>query len=213
VTVPTPVTSLQPPNAKPGDRAIEAAAARVAAVPVEFVSLWDPATCPAELLPWLGWGLSIDIWDASWSEETKRELIADAIPRQERKGSVAAVEEVIDAFGVGLTLHEWFQHFTPLAPYTFEIRLPVEDSLTGAAAFIEKVADQVVRVKPARAHFTVAQSLVADGDINILGAARAAAAIRLDATEAAPVSWAGVLLTEDGEPLFTESGERLESET
>ncbi|NBW10483.1 MAG: phage tail protein I [Caulobacteraceae bacterium] len=196
------VRSLQPPNAKPGDRAIEAAAARVADVPVTFFSLWNPETCPPELLPWLGWGLSIDVWDAAWSEQTKRDLIADAIPRQQRKGSVAAVEEVIDAFDVGLTLHEWFQHTTPLPPYTFEIRLPVEDSLTGAAAFIEKVADQVVRVKPARAHFTVAQTLTTASDLGVIGAGRAASAVRLDTLEAPRTHWTGVLLTEDGEPIF-----------
>lgn len=207
---PIPVPSLQPPNAPPGDRAIEAAVALRVPRGLDMLSLWDPATCPADLLPWLAWGLSIDIWDAEWSEQTKRDMISDAIARQRRKGSVAAVREVLDAFDVGLSLHEWFDQGLP--PFTFEVRLPVQDDMTGAAAFIEKVADQVTRVKPARAHFTVAQSIQAGADLGIVGAARAASAIRLDVSEAPPVSWAGVLLTEDGEPLFTEGDERLETE-
>ncbi|WP_312689262.1 phage tail protein I, partial [Brevundimonas nasdae] len=189
MSAPVPVTSLQPPNAPPGDRAIEAAVAVRVARGLDMLALWDPATCPADLLPWLAWGLSIDIWDAEWSEQTKREMISDAIARQRRKGSVAAVREVLEAFDVGLTLHEWFDQGLP--PFTFEVRLPVEDGLTGAAAFIEKVADQVTRVKPARAHFTVAQSIQAGADLGIVGAARAASAIRLDVSEAPPVSWAG----------------------
>lgn len=210
MSAPVHVTSLQPPNAPPGDRAIEAAVAVRVPRGLDMLALWNPATCPADLLPWLAWGLSIDIWDAEWSEQTKREMISDAIARQRRKGSVAAVREVLEAFDVGLTLHEWFDQGLP--PFTFEVRLPVEDGLTGAAAFIEKVADQVTRVKPARAHFTVAQSIQAGADLGIVGAARAASAIRLDVSEAPPVSWAGVLLTEDGEPLFTEGDERLETE-
>ncbi|WP_438852495.1 phage tail protein I [Brevundimonas nasdae] len=205
-----PIQSLQPPNAPPGDRAIEAAAAAQIPLGLDLRTVWDPATCPAELLPWLAWGLSIDIWDADWSEASKRMHIAQAISRQRRKGSVAAVREVLDEFEVDLTIHEWFDEGLP--PFTFEVRLPVEDSLTGAAALIEKVADHVTRVKPARAHFTVAQTLEAGADLGMVAVARAASAVRLDMAEAAPVSWAGVLLTEDGEPLFTEGDERLETE-
>ncbi|WP_292065997.1 phage tail protein I [Brevundimonas sp. UBA7664] len=201
----TPV--LQPPNTRKGDRALELASARLAAVPVVFPVVWNPETCPADLLPWLGWGLSIDIWDPAWPEETKRQMIAQAIERQRRKGSVAAVREVLDAFAVGLSIHEWFN--TGLPPYTFEVRLPVEGGETPLASFIEKVADQVVRVKPARAHFTVAQTLDLAAEVGLLAVGRAAAAHRMEMAEAADVDWSDHLLTSDGEPLFTEDGEPL----
>lgn len=204
--------SLQPPTVAPGDRHIEASIARLAAVPVTFANVWDPATCPADLLPWLAWGLSIDVWDPDWSEEFKRLMIAEAIPRQRRKGTVAAVREVLDAFGVGLTIHEWFDQFVPLAPYTFEVRLPVEGGETATAALIEKVADQVVRVKPARAHFTVAQTMTTAGGVGALAAARLAAALRLGLSEADYIDWSDIIQTEDGEPIVTEAGSGLEEE-
>ena len=32
--------------------------------------------CPADVLPWLGWALSVDDWDQDWSEQQKRSAIA-----------------------------------------------------------------------------------------------------------------------------------------
>lgn len=206
-------TVLQPPNAPAGDRALEAAIARAAAVPVTFPRVWDPATCPENLLPWLAWGLSIDIWDPAWPVATKRMMVADAIDRQRRKGSVRAVKEVLDVFGVGITVHEWFDPDIEGPPFTFEVRLPVEDEQTAAASFIEKILGRVVRVKPARAHFTVAQTLQTEAAVGVVAYARVGAALRFDAVEAAAVDWSGCLLTEYGEPLFTEGDERLEEET
>lgn len=198
----TPV--LQPPKVGKADRSLELATARLAAVPVTFDRVWDPATCPASLLPWLAWGLSIDVWDPEWSEATKRQMIAEAVARQRRKGSVKAVREVLDAFGVGLQLIEWFDLPDQLPPYTFEVRLPVEGGETILASFIEKVADQVGRVKPARAHFGVAQTLDAAADVGVIAYARAAVSRREDVSQAPEVSWANNILTEAGEPLFDE---------
>ena len=78
--------SLLPPNATPFERALEDAASIMADVPVEIATLWNPATCPAQFLPWLGWGLSIDFWDAEWTEAEKRQAIAGTIEAQRRKG-------------------------------------------------------------------------------------------------------------------------------
>ena len=54
------VPSLLPHNASPQERAIEAATARLADVPVPLRDLWNPETCPAELLPWLAWAFGVD---------------------------------------------------------------------------------------------------------------------------------------------------------
>ena len=207
------VASLLPPNAPAGDRAIERATARLGAIPLELSRLWDPETCPVELLPWLGWGLSIDIWDRDWTEAQRRRHVAEAIERQRRKGSVRAVREVLEAFDAGLSLREWFAVTPNLPPHTFEVWLPVVEGPASTAAFVEKVADQVVRVKPVRSWFTIAQVLAADGVVGVLGVGRAAAASRHAGEmiiEDASADWADVLLTEYGEPLFTEADTRLE---
>lgn len=204
---------LQPPMVAKGDRQLEAAITRAASVPVTFPVVWDPETCPEKLLPWLAWGLSIDIWDPAWPLATKRLMVAEAIERQRRKGSVRAVKEVLDVFGVGITVHEWFDPDIQGPPFTFEVRLPVVDPETAAASFIEKVLGRVVRVKPARAHFTVAQTLQTEASVGLVAVARIAGGRRIAFEEAPAVDWGGCLLTEDGEPLFTEGDARLEEES
>ena len=70
------MTSLLPPNATAGERALETALRAdidLAAVGTE----WNPATCPANVLPFLAWGLAISHWDADWTEAEKRAAIAD----------------------------------------------------------------------------------------------------------------------------------------
>ena len=55
------MTSILPPNVTRAERALEGATARLDDVPVPIRSMWNPATCPAFLLPWIAWGLSIDL--------------------------------------------------------------------------------------------------------------------------------------------------------
>jgi P2-related tail formation protein len=53
--------SLLPPNVSGLERALEQASARVGDIPVPIDPLWNPATCPARLLPWLAWALSVGL--------------------------------------------------------------------------------------------------------------------------------------------------------
>lgn len=205
--------SLLPVNATVLERALERLTQRVDQVPTPLRDLWNPWTCPARFLPWLAFGLSVDVWDVEWPEATKRQMVAEAIERQRRKGTAAAVVEVLDAFDVGLSLHEWFDEDVQGPPFTFEVRLPVEGGETVTAAFIEKVLDRVARVKRASAHFSVAQTLQTASPIGVAAFARPAVALRQAAVQAAAVDWTGTLLTGDGEPLFTEDDQRLEEES
>lgn len=71
--------------------------------------LWNPSLCPAPLLPWLAYTLSVDQWDSSWPEEFKRETIAASIQIHMRKGTVAAVKSAVAAAGYrGATITERF---------------------------------------------------------------------------------------------------------
>lgn len=90
------VPSLLPPNAAALERAAEQATARIGRVPVPIDDVWDPATCPEPLLPWLAWALSVDRWDPEWPVETKRAVIAASIPSHRRKGTLAALRALLD---------------------------------------------------------------------------------------------------------------------
>jgi phage tail P2-like protein len=79
--------SLLPPNARPLEHALAASMARITAIPTPLTDLWRPDAIPASILPWLAWGLSVDRWRPSWSEEQRRAATAAAIPNAKIRGS------------------------------------------------------------------------------------------------------------------------------
>jgi phage tail P2-like protein len=93
--------SILPPNATASERGIEAATERAFDLPVPNGQLWDAATCPAALLPWLAFALSVDEWDAGWTVETKRRVIAASVAIHRRKGTIGAVKAAIATAGYG----------------------------------------------------------------------------------------------------------------
>ena len=69
------MTSLLPPNATSAERALELAMR--AGIDLSAVgTLWNPLTCPVDVLPFLAWGLAISHWDVAWNEAEKRAAIA-----------------------------------------------------------------------------------------------------------------------------------------
>lgn len=94
--------TLLPANASPQEVALDLATARIAAPPAERIgTIWNPETCPAPLLPWLAWALSVDEWDGNWPEERQRAVIAASVQVHRRKGTVASVKEALVAAGWG----------------------------------------------------------------------------------------------------------------
>ncbi len=205
--------SLLPPNATDAERAVENAMR--ADIDLSTIgSLWNPATCPVAVLPFLAWGLAIARWDPEWTEAEKRAAIADAIPFHQRKGTRAVVREVLDRFHPLLQIAEWWETSPRGDPHTFEIRAPAADipasflTTDTAAAIIRDVAS----VKPVRSHFTFVQSLEAQALGWLASGANLATFSRtsLEAAHDADPIWAQLLQTEDGEPLSDDGGDFLE---
>jgi|GEM_PF-1133575 len=74
------VGPLLPANATAFERAFEAIGAARYPLPVDLVrDVWDPDTCPAPLLGYLAWSLSVDLWDEAWPELKKREVCRKAL--------------------------------------------------------------------------------------------------------------------------------------
>lgn len=99
--VTTPPPSLLPSNATPMERALAQVIGRISDVPVPVADLWSPADCPAPLLPWLAWALSVDEWSPEWSEAQRREAIAASVEIHRHKGSMWAVRRALDVMGYG----------------------------------------------------------------------------------------------------------------
>jgi phage tail P2-like protein len=90
---------LLPPNSTKAERALAGVSARIDAIPVPIDTLWDADRCPAALLPWLAWSLSVDVWRDDWTEARKRTAIRSALPRHRTKGSFGAVRRALADLG------------------------------------------------------------------------------------------------------------------
>lgn len=148
--------TLLPPNATAAEQALDLATSRVGAVPVPNGDLWNPDTCPENLLPWLAWALSVDEWDGNWPESAKREAIRRSISIHRIKGTRGAVEQSLAALGLVVRVVEWFEYGG--TPGTFRLDAELTDWGLNETdyASIERV---VTAAKNARSHldsFTIA---------------------------------------------------------
>lgn len=209
--------TLLPPNATPLERSVEAMnAASLGGVPVPIRDLWNPATCPASLLPFLAWGISIDFWDADWTEAEKRSAIAGAIDAQRRKGTPASLREVLDRFDPMIALVEWFEDKVHLDPYTFRLELPTraESAVVYDEDLVLALLRDIEAVKPLRAHMFAVHRLAANADAWLVGGAKIAGFVRVegytDLTVPADPAWSNYLETQQGEPIRSAEGPFLE---
>lgn len=203
-------TSLLPPNATGLERALEAGVrAGTVVTPVDVIDVAE--TCPADLLPWLAWGLSVDSWDGDWSEEDKRDAVANSLAFHRIKGTRLSVETVLARFDKLAELVEWHQVEPRRPPNTFDIVVPLvlaDGTAPGGrrstAAFADAIIREVSRVKPLREHMTLVQALTVAGAVGVQGVARAFIETRQDTALVADTSpaWDFYLQTHDGEPLL-----------
>ncbi|MBF0444380.1 MAG: phage tail protein I [Magnetococcales bacterium] len=129
--------TLLPANALPLERDLETATARVGDVAVPVKHLWNPQSCPVEILPWLAWALSVDFWEDSWPQARKRQVIADSILWHGKKGTIGAVKTMLATFGVEASVSEWFEYAGD--PYTFRVEM------TGGEPVTQESIDQAIR--------------------------------------------------------------------
>ena len=120
------MSDLLPINATSQERAISDVVARVGDVPVPIRDIWNPDTCPSELLAWLAWAFSVDEWDNGWTEAQKREFIKRSVEVHRYKGTIGAVREALDALQFEAQVQEWFAQSPAGDPYTFRVLLTAE---------------------------------------------------------------------------------------
>jgi len=179
------VKSLLPPNATLQERALEASAARISAVPVPLRQLVQPDTCPLDLLPWLAWQLSVDSWKSYWSEAVRRARVRSAMTIHRQKGTAESVKDVVAAFGGAILLREWWQQ-TPMGePHTFDLVMTLSGSggQSATAAFVDDVIAEVNRTKPVRSHFTFTQGIDSSTALAVVSVTHPVIYARLNLTE------------------------------
>lgn len=67
---------LLPTGSSPLEVAAAKACAEIEKTPVSIRELWNPDTCPANLLPWLAWAFSVDRWDEKYRKRQNAPLSA-----------------------------------------------------------------------------------------------------------------------------------------
>lgn len=125
---PQRIRHLLPPNGTPLERAAAEALAHIQRVPILLRQLWNPDTCPARLLPYLAWAFSVDRWETSWPESTKRNVIRAAFYVHQHKGTISALRRVVEPLGYLLEVNEWWEAEPPGDPGTFALRIGVLDT-------------------------------------------------------------------------------------
>lgn len=96
----TAPATLLPPSSTPLERALDqTAAVRLSALPSVVASLWNADTCPAPLLPYLAWAMSVDEWNDGWGVDKKRAVIKESRYIHQHKGTLSAIKRALTAIG------------------------------------------------------------------------------------------------------------------
>lgn len=144
--------SILPPNATRLEKALEQVEAqRLDALEINLRALWDPYECPTELLPWLAWAESLDMWREDWSEEQKRNAIAASQEVHETKGTPYAVKRGLAALGYQFTLTEWFQVDPPAQRGTFGVEIEITDNAV-TAPLLQELLEVINSTKRGSSH-------------------------------------------------------------
>ena len=125
------------------------ACARLGDVPVPLRLLWNADLCPLPLLPYLAWAWSVDRWDESWPEATKRAVVKSSAYVHKRKGTIGALRRVVEPLGYLIRVIEWWK--TDETPGTFRLDVGVlETGITDEMYFeLERLIDDA---KPRSRH-------------------------------------------------------------
>lgn len=147
------MSDLLPHNATTQERALAAATTRVSDVPVIVREVWNPDTCPTDVLPWLAWALSVDTWQTKWTDAQKRNAIKAAIEVQQIKGTIGAVRKALGAVFVNARIVEWHQANVIGSPYTYRVEIETGEGATVATIVeIEQIIEAIDRTKSLRSH-------------------------------------------------------------
>ncbi|MFK4072734.1 phage tail protein I [Ectopseudomonas khazarica] len=121
-------TALLPGNATELERLAAQALAQIERVPIPLRDLWNPDTCPVELLPYLAWAFSVDRWSQAWPESAKRAAINAAYFIHAHKGTIGALRRVVEPLGYLIEVREWWEEVPLGVPGTFRLLIGVLDT-------------------------------------------------------------------------------------
>ena len=150
---PVAVQTVLPPNATSLERGFDQAVGlRMDALEVPIEGLHDAAAAPEAVLPWLAWEAAVDVWSDAWTLPEKRSAVAGAWAAHRRKGTPAAVRDVLDAAGAVYTLAEG----TGAQHHTMAIDLT---DVSGLTVTVDELRDRVAAVSRVSVHVTITEPM------------------------------------------------------
>jgi phage tail P2-like protein len=120
--------------------------------------VFNPDLAPENILPWIGWALSIDAWSDDWSLETKRKMIRNSLILHKIKGTKGAIKKALEIIGISAQITEWWEVDPKLTPHTFQLVAYLNDNLEQNSSIIitqdtqKKLVNLINNVKPLRSH-------------------------------------------------------------
>lgn len=119
---------MLPSNATQLERLAAQALAQIERVPIPIRELCNPDLCPLPFLPYLAWAFSVDRWEETWAEATKRKVIKSAYFVHAHKGTIGALRRVVEPLGYLIRVIEWWETAPEGVPGTFALDIGVLDS-------------------------------------------------------------------------------------
>lgn len=165
------MSSLLPANTTQFEKDLEATVATADDLPVTIRNLWVADNCPEELLPWLAWATSVDVWDSDWPAHIKRSVINAAFESHRIKGTRTSIDNVVAGFGADISIIEWFENPTNPTPHNFTAIINYNGE-TVEQEFQDGIISAIERTKPVRSQYTVETGIRLDKSLNIGGAIR-----------------------------------------
>ena len=168
--------SLLPKNATNLEVNIEEVASRIEEFPAEVIlDVWNTEKCPLEIVTWLGWMLSVEIWRLDWPEAIKRKMLRKSIELHLKKGTIRAIELILSCLDIyNYELVEWWETEPKGVPYSFFLSISLEAQsdpelfVSTSYKFLKQAIDAV---KPVRASYVVGLNALFMGspiDINVV---------------------------------------------
>jgi len=162
---------LLPPNSTDLERKLSFYSTRIEALSVVTEQLMDASLCPEDMLPWLAWAMSVDIWRDEWNETIKRGQIEDSIRNHKRQGTRAAVRHAvrvvlafadvperndinnITEYDNSFEIKEWWENNEldgvsaekKKQPHTFELKLLIGKGVLGSRGILGRELYQELR--------------------------------------------------------------------
>jgi phage tail P2-like protein len=89
--------SLLPSNSTPWELAQSLTSAARRPLPSDVIrSVWNPQSCPTPLLPYLAWGIGLEIWKDDWPEQKKRDVVSRVWQLKRRKTTLKGVRDYVN---------------------------------------------------------------------------------------------------------------------